>query len=338
MDRNILKSSRVYLSGPMDFVGSRIVEKFFGWRAILTPVLRALHLSVLDPWNKPEVLGHREYGKEGVINPKSVYEKDFWTNNETRAQFETDFWETVHIDLRMCDLSDFLIAFTPTNVYSVGTVHEIVVARNQLKPTLLVSPPVKYEFFPEIDQLSDETKEILKNYGLKENPQGLPSQWYGNIVGGHYFFDGFGWENLNFKASNFYETLIENILELSKPQDHDESELERWENVKEWVETSEYLKDLKGGIMDYIEPEEEEKEYLKQALEDAFEKERKYFWYNHPYKPKRPLLYHLFSIASGRIPPRMHIMNSLDEDGKVVQKNFEVTDDAWVLISQTKPD
>ena len=40
--------------------------------------------------------------------------------------------------------------------------------------------------------ISKVTKKVLKFYGLKENPHGIPSQWYGNIVGGHYFFDGFG--------------------------------------------------------------------------------------------------------------------------------------------------
>jgi len=37
------------------------------------------------------------------------------------------------------------VAFVPTNIYSVGTVHEIIVARLQRKAVLLISPPVKYE-------------------------------------------------------------------------------------------------------------------------------------------------------------------------------------------------
>ena len=192
MIKNILEGTRVYLSGPMDFVGSRVIEKFLGWRSILTPILKALGITVLDPWNKPAIKGHKNYGQEGTIYSKVEYEKDFWTNNNTRARFETDFWETVHIDLRMVDLADFIISFVPTNIYSVGTVHETINARQQIKPVLMISPPVKYDYFPEIACLSDETKKVLKYYGLKENPHGIPSQWYGNIVGGHYFFDGFG--------------------------------------------------------------------------------------------------------------------------------------------------
>jgi len=74
MNGNLLRNTRVYLSVPMDFVGSRVVEKYFGWRAILTPVLKALSISVLDPWNKPRVLGHTlEYGREGLLPAKDRY-------------------------------------------------------------------------------------------------------------------------------------------------------------------------------------------------------------------------------------------------------------------------
>ena len=190
---SILEKTRCYLSGPMDFVGSRVIEKYLGWRAILTPILKAFSIRVLDPWNKPMIRGHENYGQEGIVPNKEQYERDFWTNAGTRAQFERDFWETVHIDLRMTDISDFVISFVPTNIYSVGTVHEIIVARNQRKPVLMVSPPIKYDFFPELANLPDNVKRALKFYGLKENPQGIPSQWYGNIVGGQNMFDGFGW-------------------------------------------------------------------------------------------------------------------------------------------------
>ena len=336
MQKNILGGSRIYLSGPMDFVGSRLIEKFFGWRSILTPVLKSLGLTVLDPWNKPVVKGLETYGKEGVIHSKSEYEKDFWTNDKTRARFETDFWETVHIDLRMCDLSDFLIAFTPTNIYSVGTVHEIIVARNQLKPTLLVSPPITYDLFPEIKDLPEKTKETLKYYGLKENPRGLPSQWYGNVVGGNYFFDGFGWENLKLKEPDFYQNLIENVVKISEPDPSEVEYHEQWEKVKNWVEKSEALQALDGGILDHIIPDEDEEELLEKALNDPVEKERQYFWYNVPYVSKRPVIFHLFEIAAGFIPTRLHIMNSLDKKGNMVQKSFESADDSWILIHESE--
>ena len=334
---NLLDGTRTYLSGPMDFVGSRIIEKFLGWRSILTPILKALGITVLDPWNKPQIKGHTNYGHEGLISSKEFYKKDFWTNDETRARFETDFWETVHIDLRMVDLADFIISFVPTNIYSVGTVHEIITARLQLKPVLMISPPVKYEFFPEIAQLPEDTKNILKYYGLKENPHGIPSQWYGNIVGGHYMFDGFGWEALEFKSEDFYSNLIEEVIENAKPAQNTDKSL-RWEKVKEWVMNSKELQALSGGILDNVKFNENEKELLNKELKNSNEQMHKYFWYNTPSKSKRSVLYQIFSIASGYIPPRLQIISHLDEEGNIQYSSIESIDDSWLLISNEEND
>ena len=106
----------------------------------------------------------------------------------------------MHIDLRMVDLSDFVIACCPTNLYSVGTPHEIVVARQQRKPVLLVSPPVRYAKWSELRQRLDgdpEMKELLDAVAyevvVKENGAGAPSLWYTSLVDTESFFDGFGW-------------------------------------------------------------------------------------------------------------------------------------------------
>ncbi len=331
---NLLKGTRVYLSGPMDFVGSRVVEKYLGWRALLTPILRALDITVLDPWNKPAIRGHVEYGVEGILPSKAEYEGDFWTNPATRARFEKDFWETVHIDCRMTDVSDFLISFVPTNIYSVGTVHEIVLARSQFKPVLFVSPPVKYQFFPELDGLDPHVKDLLRFYGLKENPQGIPSQWYGNIVGGHNMFDGFGWEGLRFKEAGFYGRLLDEVLRSAKPARENSSEFRIWKEVSEWVTQYPGLQRLRGGALDYLTPaNDEESTMLKAEMEAPREKDRSYFWYNQAYEPRRPMLYQLLSIASGHIPPRTNVVNKLVDGGEVERVTYEAVDDDWLLIS-----
>jgi len=71
-------------------------------------------------------------------------------------------------------------------------------------------------FFPELAALPERVKEALKFYGLKENPQGMPSQcmatsWAGRIclmvlVGGS-----------GDQASGFYPTLIHTVLEDARP-------------------------------------------------------------------------------------------------------------------------
>ncbi len=330
----LLDGSRVYLSGPMDFIGSRVIEKYLGWRSIITPIFKALNVFVMDPWNKPVIKGldpNNEYGKEGVHRDKSRYEKDFWTNPETRALYETEFWETVHIDLRMTDISDFMVAFVPTNIYSVGTVHEIITAKNQKKPTLLVSPPINYDLFAELKNMSDDEKKQLKYSGLKENCSGIPSQWYGRIVGGHYLFDGFGWENISLSSENFYPELLYQVM--AQAINNPETDLDQWHKVKEWLDKFEPLQNLKGGVLDQVTFDEGERELFDIEYNPDNERDHHYFWYNKPYTPNRPVLYQLLSIASGYIPPKIQLNSSLDVNGKLVHHSAKVTDDSWLLIS-----
>jgi len=200
----LLAGTTVYLSGPMDFVASRAAEAKYGWRKRVGEFLRRMGVTVLDPWTKPEVRGFYEYGREGADTTKT---RRMWRFNRTRsgararARCAKHFWQTLHIDLRMVDKSDFVVAYCPTNVYSVGTVHEIVVAREQHKPVLFVSPQVT---FPTVDELErhlagDRTattllKRLESEVPIKPNPDGLPSLWYMPLVGTESFFDGFGFE------------------------------------------------------------------------------------------------------------------------------------------------
>lgn len=203
---NVLSGSTVYLSGPMDFVASRAEEKEFGWRNRVGQFLKRYGVTVYDPWNKPPVAGLAHYGKEDEF---STNKRNDWTfedspaGNRTRAELCAEFWPTLHIDLRMTDTADFLVAFCPTNIYSVGTVHEIVMARLQHKPVLFVSPPVT---FPVYDQLEEHLKksgdkaglamlgELAAQAPLRPNPGAMPSMWYMALIDGHYFFDGFGFK------------------------------------------------------------------------------------------------------------------------------------------------
>jgi|SRR5580700_4325151 hypothetical protein len=201
---NLLKGARVYLSGPMDFVASREIEEKEGWRTRIGKVLREFGTIVFDPWNKPEVRGLHEYGKE---TPASAKAREAWTFEDSpagakgRAKLTGHYWETLHIDLRMVDTADFLVAYCPTNVYSVGTPHEIALARQERKPVLFVSPSVA---FPSYDALAKHLAKDAVGMGLldtlknelpiKPNERGVPSLWYMPLVGGESFFDGFGFQ------------------------------------------------------------------------------------------------------------------------------------------------
>jgi len=199
----LLQGARVYLSGPMDFVASRAAEKQFGWRNRVSQFLQEMGTTVFDPLFKPDVRGLHEYGREDVKSGERIRAR--WTYEggrkgaEARAWCARQFWETLHIDLRMVDTSDFTISYCPTNIYSVGTPHEIITATIQHKPVLFVSPPIVFPTLRKLrDHLRDDARgsELLerleREIPIKENAPGIPSLWYIPIVGGENFFDGFG--------------------------------------------------------------------------------------------------------------------------------------------------
>lgn len=203
---NLLRDSRVYLSGPMDFVASRAQERTLGWRHRVGQFLRELGVTVFDPWFKPEVRGLHEYGQEGESTAEGRRRWSFEPDEEgarARASCVEEYWQTMHIDLRMVDTSDFVVAYCPTNIYSVGTPHEIIVSREQHKPVLFVSPSVH---FSALDELRKHLREIRDARGesllteleaqvpIKPNPDAIPSLWYMPLVGGDTFFDGFGFD------------------------------------------------------------------------------------------------------------------------------------------------
>jgi hypothetical protein len=201
---NLLRDARVYLSGPMDFVASRSEEKKYGWRNRVGEFLGEMGVTVFDPWLKPAIRGLHEFGREDETTTK---QRDQWSfadgkaGARARARCAEGFRPMQHTDLRMVDTSDFVVSYCPTNVYSVGTPHEIILCRQQHKPVLFVSPYVK---FPALSDLEAHLKQQRDAQGLEllaalktqvpiqENPDGVPSLWYLPLVGGEHFFDGFG--------------------------------------------------------------------------------------------------------------------------------------------------
>lgn len=217
----------MYLSGPMDFVASRAEEMRNGWRTRVGAFLREMGCVVFDPWQKPDVRGLHEYGREGADTAKV---RDRWTFDDSpagarqRAMLTGHFWETLHIDLRMVDTSDFTIAYCPTNVYSVGTPHEIALCRMQRKPVLFVSPPVA---FPALEKLrahlSNDAKgttllaDLERQVPIKPNEKGIPSLWYMPLIGGECFFDGFGFAEFR-KRQGWKEGELDRREQWRKPR------------------------------------------------------------------------------------------------------------------------
>ena len=258
---HFLRGARVYLSGPMDFVASRADEKKLGWRNRIGDFLRAHGAIVFDPWFKPGVRGAQQYGLEDV---NTIDVREQWTfeqgqaGDEARSLCAEKFWETLHIDLRMVDTSDFTIAYVPTNIYSVGTVHEIVLSRLQVKPVLFVSPPVT---FPALDLLRAHLEQRKDTHALqlldrlsadvpiKPNPRAIPSLWYMPLVGSGNFFDGFGFADYRKKFD--WADIPMDLREQKHPPQNPllpflekltQSLPERWDNrLKKYVPNDDWL-------------------------------------------------------------------------------------------------
>ncbi|HMK70947.1 MAG TPA: hypothetical protein VK442_08255 [Xanthobacteraceae bacterium] len=256
----LLRGARVYLSGPMDFVASRAEEKKNGWRTRVGAVLRDFGAVVFDPWNKPEVRGLHGYGQEGIDTAAA---RAAWTFEDspagarTRAKLTGHYWETLHIDLRMVDTADFVIAHCPTNIYSVGTVHEIALCRLERKPVLFVSPPVEFPTYDALckhladDRVGKKLLERLRDeLPIKPNERGIPSLWYMPLVGGEGFFDGFGFNFPQYRRRGWQETALDKRERRRRPirpllpflEQLNRRLPEKWDNrLKRYVRNDDWL-------------------------------------------------------------------------------------------------
>jgi len=106
-------------------------------------------------------------------------------------------------------------------------VHEIVVARQQRKPVLFVSPPVTFPVYRKLQEkagsdseLKDLTDEIEREIPIRENEKGIPSLWYMSVVGTENFFDGFGFQLPAFRdhLTGNPPTRLDEIEELHPPE------------------------------------------------------------------------------------------------------------------------
>lgn len=124
------KDVKFYLAGPMEYVQDSGVS----WREDLEKILKSVGFSeknILNPTNKPRVDGSLPLSQEVAL---------------TNSYRENKDWDGLHllmkrimtVDLRLVDHSDIVIAWAPSKYRMTGTIHEIISARNQKKPVILV--------------------------------------------------------------------------------------------------------------------------------------------------------------------------------------------------------
>ena len=120
----LLLKTKVYLCGHMQYADGR------GWREELTPKLVGLGVTVFNPYIKPFV---------------DDCEEDETVRAALKRCMETECYDAVakrmktvrNFDLRLCDLSDFIIAHINPAVASWGSAEEIVTSVRAKKPVFL---------------------------------------------------------------------------------------------------------------------------------------------------------------------------------------------------------
>lgn len=123
---NRLKGNRGYLGGAMD----RVLDGGVGWRINLQRELADLDVIWMDPTSKPI-----EIGIEDLENREYRHKMKECGSFDTVS---TDMKIIRCVDLRMVDLSDFLIVSIDLDVHQCGTYEELFLANREKKPIILM--------------------------------------------------------------------------------------------------------------------------------------------------------------------------------------------------------
>lgn len=120
-----LSGKSVYLCGPISADSKDGVI----WRDEISPRLSDLGILIKDPCKKKGVLG--EIGDDKAKFKELIKQRNW-------LELKKAFYPVMKSDLRMVDLSDFLIMEYIPKVATWGSPHEVVIARNiQHKPVLV---------------------------------------------------------------------------------------------------------------------------------------------------------------------------------------------------------
>ena len=122
---NKLQNLRVYLCGCMD----RVPDGGVGWRRMIANYLTNKNVTVLDPSNKPIDIGIED------LENREVRKK--WKSDGDFDKVAESMKIIRNTDLRMVDLSDFLIVNLDLDHHPCGTYEELFLANRQKKPIIL---------------------------------------------------------------------------------------------------------------------------------------------------------------------------------------------------------
>ena len=159
---NRLKNQRAYLAGAMD----RVKDRGATWRDNITPFLEQLGVVVFNPILKPTNIG-LEDNDSHIIKTK--------LKAQARYDELSQMMKTIRaVDLRLVDMSDFLIVNLDLDIHPCGTYEEVFWANRSKRPILIHSVQGKsnapdWLFGTIPHQMIFSSWDDLKNYLLHIN-------------------------------------------------------------------------------------------------------------------------------------------------------------------------
>jgi nucleoside 2-deoxyribosyltransferase len=121
----LLRKTKTYLAGAMQYENGR------GWRDSITPSLLSMGVTVFNPYSKPFVEDSNE-AEDAREKMKQQMECGDYDSVAERMKRVRSF------DLRLVDLSDFIVAYVNPKIASWGTAEELVTACRQKKVTFII--------------------------------------------------------------------------------------------------------------------------------------------------------------------------------------------------------
>jgi nucleoside 2-deoxyribosyltransferase len=125
MGENVLNGSRVYLAGNMEYTAGAL-----GWREYVKNKLTPSGIKILSPVDT-KFVGHP------TESPQDIARMKVERQNGNYDLVHSHMKRVVRKDLRLIDLSDFIIINMEVSKPTFGTMHELVVAVQQKKPIFL---------------------------------------------------------------------------------------------------------------------------------------------------------------------------------------------------------
>lgn len=122
---NRLKNQRVYLAGAVD----RVADRGSTWRDNITPFLEQMGIIVFNPIKKSTNIG---------LEDENTHKLKIQLKNQHKYDELSSLMKTIRaVDLRLVDVSDFMIINLDLDHYACGTWEELYLCNRSKKPILI---------------------------------------------------------------------------------------------------------------------------------------------------------------------------------------------------------